>query len=159
MWDRDSNMLTNLATYYLGRHQYDRARELLLPAHRMNPDLERTLSGLAVAELGVGNTEESIRLAEQGIRAFESDGHFFDIRARALRAAGRPLDAAASWRVAIRLGADSWLQWAQLAGALGEADSTTAAVAALDSAIARGQASGDTATAARLARARARLLD
>ena len=159
MWDRDSNMLTNLATYYLGAHRYGRARELLLPAHRMNPDLHRTLSGLAVAELGVGNTAEAVRLAEQGIRDFDTDGHFFDIRARAQRAAGQPLEAAASWRVAIRLGADSWLQWAQLAGALGEADSTAAAVAALDSAIARRRTAGDTATVSRLERARAGLLD
>lgn len=154
MWSRDSNLLTDIAGAYLQTHRYDRALELLRPAFALNDDQMRTVVALAVAELGVGNYEESLRVSNHGLRQFGARPVFFDLRARALLALDRPLHAAASWRTTIRLGGGGWVQWAQLARALGDADSTAAALSALDSAITRLSAQGDTATIRLLQEAR-----
>ena len=158
MWDRDAHLLTDIASYYLQTNQYERARQLLRPAFELNNDLIRTVAGLAIAELGVGNVEESLRVSQHGLDTFGAHPIFFDLRARALLESGEPLHAAASWRTAIRLGADGWVQWAQLARALEEVDSTGAAVTALDSAITLVSARGDTTAAAQLQVARGNLL-
>lgn len=159
MWNRDSQLLTDIASYYLQTHQYERARQFLRPAFEMNNDVIRTVAGLAIAELGVGNLEASLRVSEHGLEVFGAHPIFFDLRARTLLELDKPLHAAASWRTAIRLGADGWVQWAQLARALDEADSTAAAVLAVDSAIALVSARGDTLAAAQLRTARAGLLE
>lgn len=153
MYDRDALLLASVGSFYLTTHRYERALELLRPAFELHPDLPLAVSGLAIAELGVGNPAASLEISEHGIRTFDDTAVFFDLRARALLALSQPDRAAASWRTAIRLGADGWVQWAQLARALSEIDSTAAAVASLDSAIHRASALGDSASVSRLRRA------
>ncbi|MGI9039088.1 MAG: tetratricopeptide repeat protein [Gemmatimonadota bacterium] len=137
IYDRDALLLTNIGSFYLSMHRYQRALELLRPAFELHDDLLLNVIGLAVAELGVGNARESLRVSQHGFETFGALPVFFDLRARAQLALDQPGNAAASWRTAIRLGSDGWVQWAQLARALSEIDSTAAALAALDSAIAR----------------------
>ena len=158
MWDRDSNMLTDVGSFYLSLGNYERARVLLRRAFEEHPDLIRTMAVLAVAELGTGRPEAALQVAEHGIAYYPTHPTFFDLRARALLAMGRPLEAAGSWRTWDRLGGTGWVQWAQLARALGEVDSTAGALAALDTAIVQARAIGDTATARGLETARPGLL-
>lgn len=150
MYDRDALLLASVGSFYLTTHHYPRALELLRPAFELHPNLPLAVSGLAIAELGVGNPERSLEVSEYGIRTFDDKSVFFDLRARAQLALDQPARAAASWRTAIRLGADGWIQWAQLARALSEIDSTAAAIASLDSAIHRASALGDSASVGRL---------
>ena len=158
MWDRDAKLLTNIGSFYLAVHQYERARQLLRPAFELHDDLVLTVTGLAVAELGVGNARESLRVAEYGLTRFGPRGPLFDVRGRALMALGQPARAAGSWRSAIRYGSNGWVQWGQLANALSAMDSTGAAVAALDTAILRATREGvDPSVLVRLDAARARL--
>jgi tetratricopeptide (TPR) repeat protein len=155
MWDRDAKLLTNIGSFYLAVDQYQRALELLRPAFALHDDLPLTVVALAVAELGVGNYQESLRVSHYGLRTFGPLPQLLDVRGRALMAIGQPGAAAASWRAAIRYGSDSWIQWAQLSNALAATDNTAAAIAALDTAIARARENGENASVVeRLHRAR-----
>ena len=157
MWSRDAGMLSDYASYYMQRRDFAQARPLLRAAYELDPGNMRIVAGLAVAELGTGNADESVRVAEYGLRRFAAHPVFFDLRARAQHARGEPAAAVGSWRGAIRRGADTWVQWEQLAQSLVAIDSSAAALSALDSARTRALAANDSAGVRQVDESRVRI--
>lgn len=137
------DVLTAVASKLMVSGHRDTAERLLLIAWRDSPGLSTAPRLMLIAMHQRGDAAEAMRIGRLAVTLGADDAVTFHILAWALAEQGRWADAAVVRRLAIAAGeGDQWQQWHSLAALEAAAGDTAAALAALDSAEARGPGDG-----------------
>ena len=146
IWPRDSQLMNDIANFYIGQRRFDRAIKYLEESRATTPFVPRTYELLGYAYLYAGQPRVAIRIAEQA-NAMGGAHHSltYSTIAAASDALGNYDVAAGAWRAAVRSKyGDLWLNYAMLARSLARGGHTADALAVADTAArkAKGQPAG-----------------
>ena len=135
LWPRDSQLLTEVANFYIGRRNWPRATVLLEQARAIHPWVWRTQELLAFTYAHSGKPTLAIVSANEAIRFGGERSGLYAIKARAYEELGNQPMAVGAWRAATQSGRTSrWVYHGMLARALARFGDQPGALAALESA-------------------------
>jgi len=137
LWPEDSHMLTEFGGYNIAIGRSDRALTLLDRARAIHAGDARTEEFRADALLVLGRPGEALQQAVLLRGLLGAAPAVDEIRARAYIGLGRYDSAALAWRRVVMAYPAGWLQWSGLGRSLAHTGQYDAALAALDTAVAR----------------------
>lgn len=136
--DSEHQVALDVGAHLLSTGRPEQARLFLRRTWRARSDWYTAPGLLAAAELGAGRPAVALEAARAAVALAPSNPSMHHLHAQALAALGRHGEAADARRASLAAGfSDRWRSWLLLAGDLGAAGDTTAALSALDSAGAR----------------------
>ncbi len=143
LWPGDSRLLSEFASYSIGRGRASFALNLLRQSLAIHPGDQRAQELVATALITLGRNREALAATDPLLPALADAPAVNDLRARAYMGLGDFPSAVGAWRKVVAAHRATWLQWSGLGRSLARSGDYQGALAALDSA--RLRAAADTA--------------
>ncbi len=134
LWNGDSRLLAEYASYEIARGHTDHAQQLLDQSLAIHPGRARPRELYATALIVRGRYAEALAITDSLLPKWAAAPAVNDLRARAFMGLGDFPRAVDAWRRVVRAYPGSWLQWSGLGRSLARTGDFAGALAALDTA-------------------------